>query len=309
MMEKYSYNSIKGIYTLKHLCDSDNKLLRFLTDKRTLRRPDNSIFICAGLGLLNKTSLDTYSEELTALNEALQSLNSNLFILRDDIDDITLYRENKSLLSNIFLLEDVSMIETNLGNVLCIGGRTLLNRSWYMKRKPKDIDGYYDRSITLSKQVLDEISENHLKFNIVVSNILPSFINLGDNKMIYNWSENDKQLIKDIDNERTLMDNLYCIFRNVETDNPKYWEYTTYVETYRDTTENVGNINFFPINVYPNIAVKDKNDLGEKVNLGIKEGGIQDEVDFSMKLPPFEILRRDDAFDFEVRDVEQAEDF
>lgn len=309
MMEKYSYNSIKGIYTLKHLCDSDNKLLIFLTDKRTLRRPDNSIFICAGLGLLNKTSLDTYSEELTALNEALQSLNSNLFILRDDMDDITLYRENKSPLSNIFLLEDVSMIETNLGNVLCIGGRTLLNRSWYMKRKPKDIDGYYDRSITLSKQVLDEISSNHLKFNVVVSNVLPSFINLGDNKMIYNWSENDKKLIKDIDNERTLMDNLYCIFRNVETDNPKYWEYTTYVESYRDTTENVGNINFFPINVYPNIAVKDKNDLGEKVNLEIKEGGIQDAGYFSMTLPPFEILRRDDAFDFEVRDVEQAEDF
>ena len=310
MMEKYSYSSIKVIYTLKHLCESDNKLLIFLSDTRSLQIRDNCIFICTGLGLSNGTSLNAYKEELTTLNKALQSLNSKLLILRDDIDDITLYRGNKALFSNISLLEDVSMIETNLGNVLCIGGRTLLNRSWYMKRKPKDDNGYYDRTITLSKQTLDEISKNNLNFNIVVSNVLPSFIGLGDNKMIHNWSANDTKLIKDIDNERTLMDNLYCIFRNVETENPKYWEYTTYVETYRDTTENVGNINFFPINLYPNIVVKDKNEHGEKVNLGITKGSsvfsyslCDAESDFLINpivenMDHLEIIRdRDNAYD------------
>lgn len=306
-MEKYSYSSIKVIYTLKHLCNSENKLLAFLSNSRTLQIRDNSIFICTGLGLSNENSLSAYSEDIKALNKALQSLNSNLLILRDDVDDITLYRENKSLLSNIFLLEDVSMIETNLGNILCIGGRTLLNRSWYLKRKPKDIDGYYDRSITLSKQTLDEISANNLKFNVVVSNVLPSFINLGDNKMIYNWSGNDKKLIADIDNERTLMDNIYCIFRNIKTDSPKYWEYTTYVECYRDTSENVGSINFFPIGGYPKIVVEDKQYQGEKVNLGISKVGsvfsysVRDE-DIPFNLASLDLIRdRDEAYDMNAR--------
>ena len=311
-MKKYSYSPIKVIYTLKHLFGSNNDLAAFLSDDRTWQIRDNSLFICAGLGISNKSSLKAYSEQFLNINNALQSLNSNLLVLRDDYDDITLYRENKATFSNISLLDDVSMIDTNLGNILCIGGRTLINRSWYIKKKPKNIEGYYDRSVTLTEEIIKELSENKANFNVVISNVLPTFIDLADNKMIHTWSANDNKLIKDIDNERNLMDSIYCILRKLDTKQSKIWEYTTYADRYSDEPQNIGGVNFNTIGVYPHVVIKDKKELSEKVKLAITTENTDNLIPFIISagedLRGQIAIREDRAenYDLGYRDIEDA---
>lgn len=152
--------------------------------------------------------------------------------------------------SNVKTIPDYSIVkvvnEKETKNILCIGGATSIDR---MSRIENDNyiasfggsrKSYWeDEQPVFNEEALDEIKEAGIKINAVVTHTCPSFCYPTTKEGIKSWLIYDKDLSRDLDIERGIMDNIYHRLIKEDKHPIKEWCYGHFHDSYTMEYENV----------------------------------------------------------------------
>lgn len=154
------------------------------------------------------------------LNERMNNCNSDLYVIRGNHDNPK-YFDGTYNWSNLFLLEDYSVVNINYLNILCIGGAISIDRT---ERK-----GYWDKKKThdywVNEQVIfDEDKLNEFRdIDIIITHSAPNFCYPLSKGGIEKWLLKDNELNTDILMERQ---NLAMVYEILSKNNKIYdWYY------------------------------------------------------------------------------------
>lgn len=189
---------------------------------------NNSVIIINGNTGFGTKSMESFTNELEKLNAVLEKNNCHILFVRGNMDDPSFFTEHKIDFSNIKLIEDYSLIKLNNFNCLCVGGSISIDREW--KKSQSDRLGkpmYWENEGTeFNEGVLDEIlAENDIA--CIITNDSPSFVSEETSSYKNSkWATSDKEITKDMINQRIVMDKIYSKF--VMTDKKPYvWVHTS----------------------------------------------------------------------------------
>ena len=172
---------------------------------------DNAvIFVSGGFGFGTKDD-SFFQEFLGKINEICKNNNSHVMFVRGSNDDPSYFTEHKFDFSNVKLLEDYSVVKLNGFDCLCIGGSIPIDRKWRMEQKERiGRPLYFENCNTkLNKELISEILEKN-NVTCVITSDAPTFISpYVDSSNDSKWVENDKSIIRDITEQRMIMDAIY----------------------------------------------------------------------------------------------------
>jgi len=191
---------------------------------------------------------DNEMDKLRKLNEFLVEKNSDIYIIRGNHDNPywfndDLYDNLKSELTNIFFIPDYTVLNIENENILCIGGAISIDRIPRIKRGIENGTTEYwpDEKIIFDY----DKANSYRNIDRMVTHTSPNFAmpwSIG--KIVYEFAEKDKSLIKDITTERTkLTDLVNIIMSNNKLKGYYYGHFHNYYTTY------VNNCEFICVNV------------------------------------------------------------
>jgi predicted phosphodiesterase len=220
-MKIYKFNNtFKNVYVIGDI-HGNFSLLKDLIMMRDYLY--DCIMIVAGDSGFGFYSYEYYDKQMTELNMKLLENNINLFFVRGNHDDPSYFEENKIKFSNVETIPDYSIIQVGDDNILCVGGGVSIDRLYRQKNDANTKLGY--ESIGLSKRFfpsywpnelpnydadkLNELKENGITIDYVISHTSPSFCFKVGVKGIESWIDADENLFNDLRKERQAMDNIY----------------------------------------------------------------------------------------------------
>ena len=188
----------------------------------------DTVIIVDGCNGFGERDLKYYHDKLEMFNKVLADNNTHVLFVRGN-DDPKYFEDALIDLSNIKTIQDYSVIKLSKFNCLCIGGCVSLDRTWRMEQEKRIGRKMYWENERM--QYNEEDIDNILKeYNIacVVTASCPSFAYPGMNSFKYStWASKDKTVIKDITEERMIMDKIYN--KIVENNKKPYiWTYSRF---------------------------------------------------------------------------------
>lgn len=188
----------------------------------------DTVIIVDGCNGFGERDLKYYHDKLEMFNKVLADNNTHVLFVRGN-DDPKYFEDALIDLSNIKTIQDYSVIKLSKFNCLCIGGCVSLDRTWRMEQEKRIGRKMYWENERM--QYNEEDIDNILKdYNIacVVTSSCPSFAYPGMNSFKYStWASKDKTVIKDITEERMIMDKIYN--KIVENNKKPYiWTYSRF---------------------------------------------------------------------------------
>lgn len=168
------------------------------------------IFVSGGFGFGTKD--DKFFEDiLTKVNELLEKNNSKLVFVRGCNDDPSYFTEKKFDYSNIIFAEDYSIVKLDGFDCLCVGGSMPIDRQWRIeqgKRLGRHLF-FEGCNTTFNQELIDEaVNDNNIA--VIVSSDAPTFLPpYVDNSRNSKWVEGDKNIIRDMTEQRLVMDHIY----------------------------------------------------------------------------------------------------
>ena len=184
------------------------------TVSRGTGRYNNSvIFVTGGFGFGTKE--DSFFEGiLTKINELLEKNDSNLVFVRGCNDNPSYFTKNNHMfdhLKNIILAEDYSIVKLDRFDCLCVGGSLPIDRQWRIeqgKRLGRDLF-FEGCNTTFNQELIDEAVNNN-NIAVIISSDAPTFLPpYVDNSRNSKWVEGDKDIIRDMTEQRLVMDHIY----------------------------------------------------------------------------------------------------
>lgn len=169
-----------------------------------------TLIIVDGYNGLGERDSKYYHDKLKMFNKVLADNNTHILFVRGS-DDPKYFEDGLIDLSNIKTIQDYSVIKLNKFNCLCIGGCISLDRSWKKEQEKRIGRKMYWENEGV-KYIEDDIKKIIKDYNIacVVTASCPSFAYPGMNSFKRSaWALKDKNLIKDITQERITMDKIY----------------------------------------------------------------------------------------------------
>jgi len=160
---------------------------------------------------------------LENLNKRMIHSNSDLFSIRGNHDKPS-YFDGNTVLSNVTLLKDYTVVNINGWNVLGVGGATSVDRtdrgSYWHPREGNKLNDYWKDEVF----VLDEDKVKELKdIDIVVTHSAPHFCMPLTKGNIKKWLAQDDKLDTDVAMERFHITQLYGILK--QNNNISEWYY------------------------------------------------------------------------------------
>ncbi len=188
----------------------------------------DTVIIVDGCNGFGERDLKYYHDKLEMFNKVLADNNTHVLFVRGN-DDPKYFEDTLIDLSNIKTIQDYSVIKLSKFNCLCIGGCVSLDRTWRMEQEKRIGRKMYweNEKMQYNEEDIDKILK---EYNIacVVTASCPSFAYPGMNSFKYStWASNDKTVIKDITEERMIMDKIYN--KIVENNKKPYiWTYSRF---------------------------------------------------------------------------------
>ena len=188
----------------------------------------DTVIIVDGCNGFGERDLKYYHDKLEMFNKVLADNNTHVLFVRGN-DDPKYFEDALIDFSNIKTIQDYSVIKLSKFNCLCIGGCVSLDRTWRMEQEKRIGRKMYWENERMNYNEAD--IDNILKdYNIacVVTSSCPSFAYPGMNSFKYStWASKDKTVIKDITEERMIMDKIYN--KIVENNKKPYiWTYSRF---------------------------------------------------------------------------------
>ena len=182
-------------------------------------------------------------------NEILKKSNNQLILFRGNHDNPYYFYENSEYnQDNVKLIRDYTILNTKNNNILCIGGgisidRTnrLLNRTYWLN----------ENILPLTDNLMNDIINLNYNIDIIATHNAPLFIppiNKSideEGYMVESWSFYDKELKKDVWNDRYVLNNLYEFI--IKYHNIKYWFYGHFHNMYKTI---YNDITFIGLDMY-----------------------------------------------------------
>ena len=196
----------------------------------TMSNPANKIVKGSLIVVLGDSGFGSASEErvikfLSEKNKIFAYNDINVVFIRGNNDDPSYFDGEKINFSNIKAVPDYSVLETKNKNILCVGGAISADRMW-KKEQEKRVNKklFWDSEAPVfNPELIKEDVEKFGHIDYVLSHSAPSFLNVGiDMSNIKDWEEKDKDLQKDIENERTCMDKVFECLRD-NGSKPLFW--------------------------------------------------------------------------------------
>ena len=188
----------------------------------------DTVIIVDGCNGFGERDLKYYHDKLETFNKVLADNNTHVLFVRGN-DDPKYFEDALIDLSNIKTIQDYSVIKLSKFNCLCIGGCVSLDRTWRMEQEKRIGRKMYweNERMQYNEEDIDKILK---EYNIacVVTASCPSFAYPGMNSFKYStWASKDKTVIKDITEERMIMDKIYN--KIVENNKKPYiWTYSRF---------------------------------------------------------------------------------
>lgn len=232
-------------------------------ESNIIKHLSNCIIIIAGdigLGFYDKKYYENVFEQI---NNTFIEKHIYCYLIRGNHDDPKYFKEHIINFSNVKTVDDYSMISIGEENILCVGGgisidrrvrinndnKKLHNNIIFMKEYDKNITDeeifektpktyWADENVIFDENKLNEIIDNNININYVISHTSPNFVwKQGFNEIMY-WINNDENLEKDLNIERGNLTNIYNKLIELKQI-PKKWIYGHFhdhnVEKYENT--------------------------------------------------------------------------
>jgi Icc-related predicted phosphoesterase len=188
----------------------------------------DTVIIVDGCNGFGERDLKYYHDKLEMFNNVLADNNTHVLFVRGN-DDPKYFEDALIDLSNIKTIQDYSVIKLSKFNCLCIGGCVSLDRTWRMEQEKRVGRKMYweNERIQYNEEDIDKILKDY-NIACVVTSSCPSFAYPGMNSFKYStWASKDKTVIKDITEERMIMDKIYN--KIVENNKKPYiWTYSRF---------------------------------------------------------------------------------
>lgn len=229
--EEESHNGGGGIFLAPHYAPRPTRLSNTKKMPKMMNCGYNlteTVIIVDGCNGFGERDLKYYHDKLEMFNKVLADNNTHVLFMRGN-DDPKYFEDALIDLSNIKTIQDYSVIKLSKFNCLCIGGCVSLDRTWRMEQEKRVGRKMYWENERMQYNE-DDIDKILKEYNIacVVTASCPSFAYPGMNSFKHStWASKDKTVIKDITEERMIMDKIYN--KIVENNKKPYiWTYSRF---------------------------------------------------------------------------------
>jgi predicted phosphodiesterase len=235
----------------------------------------------------------------------LEQNNIFIYFVRGNHDDSSYFEEQKINYERIKTVPDYSVIKIDNKNILCVGGAISIDRTWRKqkefvinkhKKEHKKKLYWKDEAPIYSQEKLEEICENGIIINGIISHTNPHFAYPTSKNGVKNWARVDKELHNDVNNERHTLTNIYDFFKGKKM-NLDFW---CYGHHHVHNTQNYEKTTMYAINEMQFKQIQ----LTEE-----KKDSFFSTIDWSLlsntiaERPIQEIPRRQDGFVADVGDI------
>lgn len=228
--EEENHNGGGGIFggPAPHYAHRPTRLKKMPKMKNCGYNLTDTVIIVDGCNGFGERDLKYYHDKLEMFNKVLADNNTHVLFVRGN-DDPKYFEDTLIDLSNVKTIQDYSVIKLSKFNCLCIGGCVSLDRTWRMEQEKRIGRKMYweNERMQYNEEDIDKILK---EYNIacVVTASCPSFAYPGMNSFKYStWASKDKTVIKDITEERMIMDKIYN--KIVENNKKPYiWAYSRF---------------------------------------------------------------------------------
>jgi hypothetical protein len=150
-----------------------------------------------GIGFLPK---QRQLQQINMLHEDFEERNIYFKAIRGNHDDPAYFTgDDRICLEHFELIEDYSTFVYNDQTIQFIGGAVSIDR----KGRQQGVSYWKDEAVVLNKEACKEV-------DILVTHTAPSFCFPQQfNEMVYSWAAEDGRLLKDLIDERALMDEIF----------------------------------------------------------------------------------------------------
>jgi hypothetical protein len=187
-----------------------------------------TVIIVDGCNGFGERDLKYYHDKLKMFNKVLADNNTHVLFVRGN-DNPKYFEDGLIDLSNIKTIQDYSVIKLSKFNCLCIGGCVSLDRIWRMEQEKRIGRKMYweNERMNYNEEDIDKIIKDY-NIACVVTSSCPSFAFPGMNSFKHStWASKDKNIIKDMTEERMTMDKIYN--KIVENNKKPYiWAYSRF---------------------------------------------------------------------------------
>jgi hypothetical protein len=156
----------------------------------------------SGIGFTDKENQERNNKWL---NLEFKERNIIFMAIRGNHDDPIYYQGlNRVSLSNFELIEDYTVMEYNDKKIQFIGGATSIDRT----ARKEGISYWEEEVLNFERDKCEEV-------DILVTHTAPSWCFPQQfNEMVYGWAKEDAYLLKDLTDERAVMNEIFKLCKN-----------------------------------------------------------------------------------------------
>ncbi len=172
----------------------------FVFDIIISKKIENCYIICVGDGGEGFIHKDKQLRQFELLNNRFKKYNIEYLSIRGNHSDPFYFQGvNRICLSNFELIEDYTIAQYNDKKIQFIGGAVSVDRT----SRKEGVSYWKDESIKFDRDKCEEV-------DILVTHTAPSrCFPQQFNQMVYDWTSEDAYLIKDLRDERAIMDEIF----------------------------------------------------------------------------------------------------
>jgi predicted phosphodiesterase len=166
-------------------------------------RIENAYIISVGdLGIGFEQSEEYKDKLYNGLNSFFEEKNINFYGIRGNHDDPKFFKgDDRIQLSNFEMIEDYSIFQYGDKKIQLIGGAISIDRTG----RQEGVSYWEDEGVVFDKEKLQRV-------DIMVTHTAPSWCFPQQfNEMVYGWAREDAYLIKDLSDERSVMDEIFKV--------------------------------------------------------------------------------------------------
>lgn len=177
----------------------------------------DAVIIVAGDCGIGFEKIEHYEQLYRKIKKTLDKNNCILLLVRGNHDDPCYFEEELVDFPRMKTIPDYSTVKASYRTVLCVGGAISVDRherqlDIEMRRltRKSEISIYWENEYPVYKESeIQQISDLGISIDTVVTHTAPSFCYPQTKRGIEFRMINDKDLEKDIDNERSVMTQIY----------------------------------------------------------------------------------------------------
>jgi len=176
----------------------------------------NSIILIAGDCGIGFEKPGYYEQLYPKLSKTLTKNNCILLLMRGNHDDPKYFQQQLINFPQMKTIPDYTVIQFKNHNILCVGGAISVDRHERLnvmqsaKLKNRTIPTCYweDEMAVFDESSLDELKNNNILIDTVVTHTAPSFCHPINKRGIEYWTLLDETLSNDITQERATIDKI-----------------------------------------------------------------------------------------------------